>query len=74
MAQGHFDFEQVLDEEEELDYDHLCPCPRCKKDIPANATMCLYCSAEVTRQTRPGWVIWTAIGLLAAFVLAGIFL
>ena len=67
----YFDFETVDEYPEELDYQNLKPCPHCKKPIPSNATMCLYCG-EPVEQHHPeskGWIKWIGIFTAIAFLL-----
>lgn len=55
--------------EEDLDFNKLKPCPHCKKPIPQNATLCLYCGESVNFSTKkPYWVIWTAAIMAALFI------
>ncbi len=71
MPEERFDFKQVSEEDENLNFAKLKPCPNCKKSIPEDATMCLYCGEEVKESSKPAWVIWTAILLIVIF---GIFI
>lgn len=62
MPEDFFDFEQLSEEEENLDYDHLLECPHCQKPIPQDAIMCYYCGREVylvkkTKRFRWGFLI-----------------
>ena len=67
MAQAHFDYKKVTEEKDELDFENLVPCFHCKKPIPSDATMCLYCGHEVTHYGSQQWVIWVAIILIVIF-------
>jgi len=72
---GYFEFKEELELPEELDYNRLEDCPHCKKPIPNDATMCLYCGEQVNRDCgrKHWWLIWTAaaaiiiLGVLALF-------
>jgi predicted nucleic acid-binding Zn ribbon protein len=69
MARDYFDFGHVTEEDEGLDYKRLVPCPHCKKPIPHNATMCLYCGEDVFHHShKKTWVFWVALFLLIMFV------
>ncbi len=68
--QDNFEFKEVVEEKEELNWQHLKPCPHCKKPIPADATMCLYCGQSTAGGShKPLWVIVTAIILLVSFLM-----
>lgn len=72
-AEEQFNFKSVSEEEERLDYNHLEPCPNCKKPIAYDATICYFCSQDVSRQGKTTWVGWIAAGLVIIFILALIF-
>lgn len=69
MPEGDFDFRQVTEEEEKLDYSKLVNCPHCKKPIPHDVTMCFYCgeSVELERK-KSGWLIGFTILLIITFI------
>jgi predicted amidophosphoribosyltransferase len=69
MSEDYFEFRQVDEEEEGLDFNRLTPCPHCKKPIPQNATMCLYCGKEVMDNKKSLWVVGTAIALIITFII-----
>lgn len=71
MPEDHFDFQQIDEESEKLNFDKLTPCPNCKKPIPEDSTMCLYCGEEGKEGKKPTWFIWTAILVIVIF---GIFI
>ena len=76
MPQEYFDYKKVTEEKEELDFENLVPCPDCKKPIPSDAIMCLYCGHEVTGYRRQQWVVWVAVILIvifAAFIIRAIY-
>jgi len=67
--EGYFDFKEELELPEDLDYKNLKPCPHCKKPIPYNATMCLYCGETVYPDThKKTWIIWTTLFVIVAFL------
>ncbi len=74
MDEGYFDYRHATEEKDELDFENLLPCPHCKKPIPADATMCLYCGKEVNRQAygMHSWVVWAAIVLIIIFAIFAI--
>lgn len=72
MDSDDFKFEEIKEETEKLDCEHLVPCPHCKKPIPVDAMMCLYCGEEVYFPKKKSWVFWTAITLIIVFVLMAI--
>lgn len=54
MPEENFGFTQLPEEQEEqLDFAKQIPCPHCKKSIPRNSTMCLYCGEEVSHRSKP---------------------
>ena len=71
--QDYFDFEEVSDPSEDLDFEHLKPCPQCGQPIPCNAIICLYCGNSVASFKRPQWMIWVAVFVIIAFLLLVIF-
>ncbi|MBN3041175.1 MAG: DUF2116 family Zn-ribbon domain-containing protein [Candidatus Omnitrophica bacterium] len=75
MPEADFDFKDVNQEPEILDYDNLLPCPHCNKPIPSNSTMCLYCSGEVyfNKRKKPLWIVLTAVILLLLLIIFFIF-
>ncbi|MFH1504249.1 MAG: hypothetical protein ABIH08_02500 [Candidatus Omnitrophota bacterium] len=68
MNSENFDYQSVSEEQEELNFDKLAPCPDCKKPIPQDAAMCLYCGKKVSRGKKPAWFIWLAVFLIIAFL------
>ena len=74
LADRNFDFKEVVQESESLDFEKLTPCPHCKKPIPADATMCLYCGESVAKRKKPTWVIYTAIFLIVLFFIVYVLL
>lgn len=51
--------------EADLDFNKLKPCSHCKKPVPENATMCLYCGETINSgSSQKPWVVWTAAILL----------
>lgn len=74
MDKGYFDFEEVSEEEETLNFDKKEPCPHCEKPIPEDATMCFYCGQEVVRGQKIKWaaVFWAVLALvLIVFAVRG---
>ncbi|MCK4912359.1 MAG: hypothetical protein KAS05_01405 [Candidatus Omnitrophica bacterium] len=69
MEQGHFDYKSVSEESESLDFGRLLPCPHCKKPIPHDATMCLYCGQEVVWGKKSPWFSIVVIILIVALLL-----
>ena len=68
MDQGHFDYKVVSEESDDLDFSKLVPCPHCKKPIPQDATMCLYCGQESVRCEKSPWVTVIVIIMVIAFL------
>ena len=70
MGQGDFGYRQISEEKDELDFKNLLSCPHCKKPIPADATMCLYCGEGVDFSSNrlQSWVIWVAAILIVIFM------
>jgi len=69
MNQGHFDYKTVSEESDDLDFGKLIPCPHCKKPIPQDATMCLYCGQESLERQKSPWVPVIVVFLIIAFLL-----
>jgi len=70
MGEDYFDFQEISQEDEQLDFSRRVDCPHCKKPIPQDATMCLYCGQEVYCCGRnPSWVVYTAIFLVVALII-----
>ena len=67
MNEGNFNFSTYSQGEEHLDYSDCVPCPHCKKPIPKDATLCLYCGEEVY-SGKPHWVIVTAVVIAVIFI------
>lgn len=68
MDKNHFNFYKATQEDEDLDFSEMVPCPLCKKPIPRNATMCLYCGGSVGYLKKPGWFVFAAILLIIIFI------
>lgn len=69
MDEDYFDFSQVQEEKEELDFENLRPCLHCGKPIPSNATLCLYCGKSIPYSKKPLWSIAIAVILLIIFII-----
>jgi predicted nucleic acid-binding Zn ribbon protein len=69
MEEESFKFEEVSEEEEKLDFENLASCPHCKKPIPCDATMCLYCGKEVLAKKKSARFVWTVVLLIIVLVL-----
>jgi predicted nucleic acid-binding Zn ribbon protein len=67
--QGYFDFEEKTELEEDLDFSKLVDCPYCKKPIPHNALLCLYCGESIHTAKKSRWFVWLVIILIILFVL-----
>ena len=68
MAENHFDYQSVSEEPELLDFEKKVPCPHCKKPIPLDATMCLYCGVDVSPHGKPRWTVWTVVVVIVLFL------
>ena len=69
MAEADFEFREVTEEEEKLDYSKLVNCPHCKKPIPHDATMCLYCGDTVElKDKKSGWLAVATVLLIIVFI------
>ena len=73
MNEERFDYRSVSEEKEELDFSKLTPCPKCKKPIPHDATMCLYCGEEIIFREKKSWAVWIGVVLIIAFILFCLF-
>ncbi|HDN85602.1 MAG: hypothetical protein DRP68_04205 [Candidatus Omnitrophota bacterium] len=67
--EDYFPFQEVLEEEEELDFSQLKKCPYCKKPIPYNAIICLYCGKSLPSPTKAKWKVWIAVIIVISFIL-----
>ncbi len=74
MPEDSFDFKQVSEEKDELDYEHLVECPHCKKPIAEDATLCYYCGEEVDLGKKSSWPVWLGLILIALLISYLIFL
>jgi len=68
MDQDFFDFNQVSEEKDDLDYDHLLDCPHCKKPIPQDAILCYYCGKEVYFEKKSNWFFWLIVILVILLI------
>jgi len=66
--ESFFNFQTLSEEPEELDFSKTVSCPHCKKPIPQEATICLYCGEQIMDSKKPAWVVWTAAFLIIVFV------
>jgi len=72
--EGYFEFREELELPEDLDYKNTKPCPHCKKPIPSNATMCLYCGEPVYPDThKKNWMVWVALFVIITFLFLMVF-
>jgi len=69
MDQGYFDYKVVSEESDDLDFEKLVPCPHCKKPIPHDATMCLYCGQESVWRKKSPWVTIVVALLIVALLI-----
>lgn len=74
MDEEYFDFRDVTEENEQLDFDRLISCPHCEKPIPQDATMCLYCGEETTSHKRSIGLAWVAVIVLIVFIIFCLFI
>jgi predicted nucleic acid-binding Zn ribbon protein len=73
MDSDNLEFKEISEPEEKLDYDNLAACPHCKKPIPQDSTLCLYCGQEVSSpDKKSSWVFWTAIALVIISILIAV--
>ncbi|MBU1366697.1 MAG: hypothetical protein KJ711_02670 [Candidatus Omnitrophica bacterium] len=70
MEEGYFDYHQVIEQEEKLDFDKLANCSHCKKLIPYDATMCFYCGKVAATHKKSVWMVWAAAILITIFIIA----
>jgi len=68
MNEEYFPFQEVV-EEEKLDFSQLKKCPYCRKPIPHNATICLYCGKSLPSPAKAKWMVWTTIIVVISFTL-----
>ena len=69
MSDDYFDFESISQEEENLDFNKMLSCPKCKKPIPHDSISCYYCGETVAFSKKSNWVVVTAIAIIIVFVL-----
>jgi len=68
MDEGQFDYKVVSEDNDDLDFEKLVPCPHCKKPIPQDATMCLYCGQETVYRRKSPWFTVIIIITIIAFL------
>lgn len=65
MQEDKFDFKELSESPETLDFSKKVLCPHCKKPIPHDSTFCLFCGEEVYSTTKSySWVSWVVIALV----------
>ncbi|MCF7873479.1 MAG: zinc ribbon domain-containing protein [Candidatus Omnitrophica bacterium] len=64
MPEDFFDYKQITEQKEGLDYNQLVECPYCHKPIPKDAINCYYCGKPVDFGKRSSWVYWTVFILI----------
>ncbi len=69
MSEDFFDFKQVDEPKDDLDYDHLVECSHCKKPIPQDAVSCYYCGRPVDLNKKSKWFYW-AVFLIIIILLS----
>jgi predicted nucleic acid-binding Zn ribbon protein len=75
MTEDYFDFQEIVEEEDKLDFDKLVMCPHCKKPIPQQAVMCFYCGEEVlTKSTSDRWKMLLTAVIVIVFVIVALIL
>lgn len=56
--------------EDDLDFSKLVSCPHCRKPIPQDATICLYCGESVYIQNNnKSWIVALVIALIIILIL-----
>ncbi|MBD3245665.1 MAG: zinc-ribbon domain-containing protein [Candidatus Omnitrophica bacterium] len=69
----HEEYRACAETGEDLDFSRTVSCPHCGRPIPHNASFCYFCGEPVRISSRPKWVVWTALALLAVFLAMIIF-
>ncbi|MFO8053214.1 MAG: zinc ribbon domain-containing protein [Candidatus Omnitrophota bacterium] len=68
MPEDFFDYNQEIEQKDELDFDNLVQCPHCKKPIPQDAISCYYCGKPVDLSEKPSWIYWVIFIVIVALV------
>ena len=64
MQEDNFNFKEIPEEPETLDFSKKVLCPHCKKPIPHDSILCLFCGEEVHNPKSYSWVSWVAIAMV----------
>jgi hypothetical protein len=64
----NFDFKNIAEQGELIDNQKFIPCRHCRKFVPADALLCLYCGKETTGSNKKLWIIITAVIVLLIFL------
>lgn len=67
MNEDYFDYQELTEQPENLDFDHMVQCPHCKNPIPSDALICYYCGNKVSQSKYPKWLIWVSIFVVIIF-------
>lgn len=68
MAEDFFDYQEVTEESEDLDFNHMVECPHCKNLIPHDTLLCYYCGNKVTKTSFPKWMIILVAIIVISFL------
>ena len=69
MREDYFDFENIEEAREELDFNNLKQCPHCKNPIPKNSILCLYCGKSTSSSKIPKWKVIVILLVVFMFIL-----
>ena len=69
MQEGNIKFREEPEERDDLDFSKKVLCPHCKKPIPHDSILCLFCGEEVHNPKSHSWVSWVAIAMVVVIVM-----
>lgn len=69
MPEDEFDYQQIDEQPDTLNFNERMPCPHCRKLIPVDSTLCLFCGEKTygTTAAQPAWIVWLVIALIVIF-------
>ncbi|MCF7869573.1 MAG: hypothetical protein K9M01_00435 [Candidatus Omnitrophica bacterium] len=72
MPEDFFDYNQKVEQKDDLDFDNLIQCLHCKRPIPQDAINCYYCGKPVDLNKKSKWVymvVFLAVIILLSYLI-----